>query len=88
MSEALHGPLKRLIVDALMLEDVEPGEIEDDAPLFGTGLGLDSIDALELVIAIDRKFGVKIGAEDERNKEIFRSVKSLARHIAENQPRG
>jgi acyl carrier protein len=88
MSEALHGPLKRLIVDALMLEDVEPGQIEDDAPLFGTGLGLDSIDALELVIAIDRKFGVKIEAEDERNKEIFRSVTSLARHIAENQPRG
>ncbi|MFT3921048.1 MAG: phosphopantetheine-binding protein [Myxococcales bacterium] len=88
MSEALHGPLKRLIVDALMLEDIEPGEIEDDAPLFGTGLGLDSIDALELVIAIDRKFGVKIEAEDERNKEIFRSVTSLARHIAENQPRG
>lgn len=88
MSEALHGPIKRLIVDALMLEDVEPGEIEDDAPLFGAGLGLDSIDALELVIAIDRKFGVKIEAEDERNKEIFRSVSSLARHIAENQPRG
>lgn len=88
MSEALHGPIKRLIVDALMLEDLEPGEIEDDAPLFGTGLGLDSIDALELVIAIDRKFGVRIEAEDERNKEIFRSVSSLARHIAENQPRG
>jgi len=88
MSESLHGPLKRLIVDALMLEDIEPGEIEDDAPLFGAGLGLDSIDALELVIAIDRKFGVRIEAEDERNKEIFRSVASLARHIAENQPRG
>ncbi len=88
MSESLHGPLKRLIVDALMLEDIEPGEIEDDAPLFGAGLGLDSIDALELVIAIDRRFGVRIEAEDERNKEIFRSVASLARHIAENQPRG
>jgi acyl carrier protein len=88
MSETLHGPLKRLIVDALMLEDIEPAQIEDDAPLFGAGLGLDSIDALELVIAIDRKFGVKIEAEDERNKEIFRSVSSLARHIAENQPRG
>jgi acyl carrier protein len=71
-----------------MLEDIEPSEIEDDAPLFGAGLGLDSIDALELVIAIDRKFGVKIEAEDERNKEIFRSVSSLARHIAESQPRG
>lgn len=85
MSEELHGALKRLIIDALMLEDVEPSEIGDEAPLFGEGLGLDSIDALELVIAIDRKFGVKIEAENERNKEIFRSVASLARHIAENQ---
>ena len=88
MSEALQATIKRLIVDALLLEDIEPTEIEDDAPLFGTGLGLDSIDALELAIAIDKKFGVKIEAEDERNKEIFRSVASLARHIAANQTRG
>lgn len=85
MSEELYGALKQLIVDALMLEDVEPSEIDSEAPLFGEGLGLDSIDALELVIAIDRKFGVKIEAENERNKEIFRSVKSLAGHIAANQ---
>jgi acyl carrier protein len=88
MSEALQATIKRLIVDALMLEDIEASEIEDDAPLFGAGLGLDSIDALELAIAIDKKFGVKIEAEDERNKEIFRSVSSLARHIAANQTRG
>jgi acyl carrier protein len=88
MSEALQATIKRLIVDALMLEDIEPNEIEDEAPLFGSGLGLDSIDALELAIAIDKKFGVKIEAEDERNKEIFRSVASLARHIAANQTRG
>ena len=85
MSEALHGELKRLIVDALMLEDVRPEDIDSEAPLFGEGLGLDSIDALELAIAIDRRFGVKIEAEDERNKEIFRNVASLARHIAESQ---
>ena len=88
MSEPFHEALKRLIVDALMLEDVSPAEIEDDAPLFGEGLGLDSIDALELAIAIDKKFGVKIEAEDERNKEIFRSVASLARHVAANKTRG
>lgn len=88
MSQELHGPLKRLIVDALMLEDVEASEIDSEAPLFGEGLGLDSIDALELVIAIDKKFGVKIEAENERNKEIFRSVATLASHIAENQSRG
>jgi acyl carrier protein len=86
MSEALHGDLKRLIVEALMLEDVRPEDIDTEAPLFGEGLGLDSIDALELAIAIDRKFGVKIEAEDERNREIFRNVASLARHIAGAQP--
>lgn len=86
MSEALHGDLKRLIVEALMLEDIRPDDIDTEAPLFGEGLGLDSIDALELAIAIDRRFGVKIEAEDERNREIFRNVASLARHIASAQP--
>jgi acyl carrier protein len=86
MSEALHGDLKRLIVEALMLEDIRPDDIDTEAPLFGEGLGLDSIDALELAIAIDRRFGVKIEAEDERNREIFRNVASLARHIAGAQP--
>jgi acyl carrier protein len=86
MSEVLHGDLKRLIVEALMLEDVRPEDIDSEAPLFGDGLGLDSIDALELAIAIDRRFGVKIEAEDERNREIFRNVASLARHIAGAQP--
>jgi acyl carrier protein len=88
MSEQLHDAVRRLIVDALMLEDVQPAEIEIQAPLFGEGLGLDSIDALELAIAIDKKFGVKIEAEDERNKEIFRSVESLSRHIAAHKTRG
>ena len=88
MSEQLHEAVKRLIVDALMLEDIEPTQIEHEAPLFGEGLGLDSIDALELAIAIDKKFGVKIEAEDERNKDIFRSVASLSRHIAANKTRG
>jgi acyl carrier protein len=88
MSEKLHDSVKRLIVESLMLEDVEPSQIDENAPLFGEGLGLDSIDALELAIAIDKKFGVKIAAEDERNKEIFRSVANLSRHIAANQIRG
>ena len=88
MTEALQQSVKRLIVEALMLEDVVPDEIVDDAPLFGEGLGLDSIDALELAIAIDKRFGVKIEAEDERNKEIFRSVSSLTAHIAANKTRG
>jgi len=88
MSESLCLAVKSLIVEALMLEDVQPGEIDDDAPLFGEGLGLDSIDALELAIAIDKRFGVKIEAEDERNRETFRSVAALAAHIAANKIRG
>jgi acyl carrier protein len=88
MNEALQGELKQLIVEALMLEDVRPEQIDTEAPLFGEGLGLDSIDALELAIAIDRRFGVKIEAEDERNKEIFRNVQSLARHIEESRSAG
>jgi len=92
MSESVHESVKqsvkRLIVESLMLEDVVPEQIVDDAPLFGEGLGLDSIDALELAIAIDKRFGVKIEAEDERNREIFRSVASLTEHIAANKTRG
>jgi len=78
----LENEMKELIVEALMLEDVTSEEIETDAPLFGEGLGLDSIDALELAIAIDRKYGVKIRAEDENTREIFRSVGTLAAHVA------
>jgi acyl carrier protein len=79
---AFEDELKRLIVDALMLDDVTPSEIVADAPLFGEGLGLDSIDALELAMAIHRRYGVKIEAGDERNREIFKSVRSLAEHVA------
>jgi acyl carrier protein len=88
MSESVRSDVKRTIVEALMLEDVDPMSIVDDAPLFGEGLGLDSIDALELAIAIDKRYGVKIEAGDERNREIFRSVATLAAHIAANKTRG
>lgn len=64
-----------------MLEDVKPEDIKDDEPLFVEGLGLDSIDALELALALHKEFGVKTAAEDERNREIFRSVRSLADFI-------
>ncbi|MFW5921613.1 MAG: phosphopantetheine-binding protein [Polyangiales bacterium] len=86
MQERLEQELKQLIVDALMLDDVTPDQIDSEAPLFVEGLALDSIDALELAIAIDRKYGVKINAEDEGTREIFRSVRSLATHVAEHRP--
>jgi acyl carrier protein len=84
MQQALEHELKELIVDSLMLEDVKAAEIESDAPLFVEGLGLDSIDALELAMAIEKRFGVKFQPDDDRNREIFSSVRSLARYIAQN----
>jgi acyl carrier protein len=85
-AEPLRQEIKVLIIESLMLEDVRAIDIGDDMPLFGDGLGLDSIDALELAIAIDRHFGVTIEADDERNKEIFACVNALAEHIAAEQP--
>jgi len=85
-NDQIESRLKQLIVEALMLEDVRPGDIETDAPLFREGVGLDSIDALELAMAIHRQFNVRIEAEDERNKAIFFSVRTLAAFIAENMP--
>lgn len=83
--QALEHELKELIVDSLMLEDVKAAEIESSAPLFVEGLGLDSIDALELAMAIEKRFGVKFQPDDDRNREIFSSVRSLAQYIAQTQ---
>jgi acyl carrier protein len=81
--QSLEQELKVLIVESLMLEDVKPAEIESSAPLFVEGLGLDSIDALELAMAIEKRFGVKFQADDERNRAIFSSVQSLAQYVAQ-----
>jgi acyl carrier protein len=62
---------------------VKPAEIESSAPLFVEGLGLDSIDALELAMAIEKRFGVKFQPDDERNRQIFSSVQSLAAYVAQ-----
>jgi acyl carrier protein len=85
-SETLRQEIKALIIESLMLEDVQAEDIADDMPLFGDGLGLDSIDALELAIAIERHFGVTIEADDERNKEIFACTNALAAHIISERP--
>jgi acyl carrier protein len=84
VSDALEPRIKRLIVEALMLEDIKPEDIETDAPLFVEGLGLDSIDALELALAVHKEFGVKTSPDDERNREYFFSVASLAEFIRNN----
>ncbi len=85
MSGQLEERLKTLIVDTLALEDVPPESIDSEAPLFGEGLGLDSIDALELALAIHGEFGVRTEENDERNREYYSSVKSLADFIRSKQ---
>ncbi|MBY8974896.1 acyl carrier protein [Rhodobacteraceae bacterium NNCM2] len=82
---ALRDEVAALIVEALVLDDVTPAEIDPDAPLFGDGLSLDSIDALELAFAIAQKYGFKLRSDDDRNREIFSSLNALTRHIAENR---
>jgi acyl carrier protein len=77
--------IAELIVTTLNLEGVQPDEIVPDAPLFGAGLGLDSIDALELALEISKRYGVKLKAEDEANKRIFASLRALATHVDEHR---
>ncbi len=73
--------LAELIVAAVNLEDVRPADIDPEAPLFGDGLGLDSIDALELALEIAKRYGVQLRAEDEENRRIFASLRALAAHV-------
>ena len=77
----LKQQIKELIVSALELEDIRPENIVDSEPLFGEGLGLDSVDALELGIALKKKFGFKFSAENSENKKHFASVDALAAYI-------
>ena len=77
--------LKILLIDTLDLEEIEPGDIVADAPLFNEGLGLDSIDALELGVAIQKRFDLKIDGTAEENRERFYSVASLSEFVASNR---
>ena len=77
--------IKVLIVNTLELEDIEPSSIGDDETLFGDGLGLDSIDALELGIALQKNYGIEIDEEDETLSEHFRSARSLASFVEESR---
>lgn len=80
MSE-LEQELKQLIIDVLDLEDISVADINSDEPLFVDGLGLDSIDALELGVALQKRYGVKINAESENTREYFASVRNLAKFV-------
>ncbi|MEA3412399.1 MAG: phosphopantetheine-binding protein [Pseudomonadota bacterium] len=87
MESDMIEELKILLVSELNLEEMSPEDIDANAPLFRDGLGLDSIDALELAVLLDKKYGIKIKSSDERNKEIFSSLTALADFVAENRTR-
>lgn len=80
--------LAELIVETLNLEDIEPAEIQPEELLFGDGLGLDSIDALELALAISQKYDVQLKAEDESTQHAFSTLRSLNTFIREHAPAG
>ncbi len=83
--QKLEQEIKELIVSSLGLEDVKPEEIETEAPLFADGLGLDSIDALELGLAISKKYDVKLDPNSEEVHQHFSSVGSLAKFVEQNK---
>lgn len=82
--EELILKLKQEIIEVLNLEDVQPEDIQNDAPLFGDGLGLDSIDALELIVLMEKNYGIKLKDAAE-GKEIFKSISVMAEYIKNNR---
>lgn len=80
--QSLELEIKELIISALSLEDVAPGDIDAEAPLFGEGLGLDSIDALELGLALQKRYGVTLSADAQETRQHFASVAALARFVS------
>lgn len=82
--DELIQKLKAEIIEALNLEDIEPEDIDEKEPLFNEGLGLDSIDALELIVLLDRTYGLKLDNEKE-GKDVFYSVETMAKYIMEHR---
>lgn len=82
--EELIQQLKSNIIEVLNLEDMTPEDIENDAPLFGEGLGLDSIDALELIVMMEKEYGIKLKNPAE-GKEIFKSINVMAQYVDEHR---
>jgi len=80
--QSLEEEVKKVIIEVLQLEDIEPADIETDAPLFGDGLGLDSIDALELGVALQKRYGITLSADSEETRRHFASVRALSSMIA------
>lgn len=83
--QELEQEIKEIIISALDLEDITASDIDSTAPLFNEGLGLDSIDALELGMALKKKYDVNFKSDKEENKKFFKSVAALAQYIAESK---
>lgn len=82
--EELILQLKKQIIEVLNLEEVRPEDIDNDAPLFGDGLGLDSIDALELIVMLEKNYGIKL-KDPAKGKEIFQSINIMADFVSKNR---
>ena len=83
-----EAKLAELLVESLNLEDVAAADIDPDAPLFNTGLGLDSIDALELALAISKAYGFQMRSDNDDNRRIFASLRALSEHVEQNKTTG
>lgn len=82
--EKLVSELKEEIIKVLNLEDVKPEDIDENAALFGEGLGLDSIDALELIVLMEKNYGIKL-QDPNQGKEIFKSITTMAKYVNEHR---
>ncbi len=87
ITEELILQLKKLIIERLKLEEISPEDIGTDDPLFGEGLGLDSIDALELVLGLEKQYGVII-PDAEVGQQVFQSVRTIAQYVVDNRTTG
>ena len=85
LQTAAETNLAQLLVESLTLEGVEPAQIDPEAPLFNAGLGLDSIDALELALAVSKRYGFQLRSDNDENRRIFASLRALSAHVEQHK---
>jgi acyl carrier protein len=85
LQTAAETDLAQLLVESLNLEGVEPAQIDPEAPLFNAGLGLDSIDALELALAVSKRYGFQLRSDNDENRRIFASLRALSAHVEQHK---